>query len=137
MKLKNLLISGMIMFGSGILFSQNVAINTTGAVANASAMLDIESTTKGLLIPRVALTATNNNAPIGATVTTSLLVYNTATASAGNTAVTPGYYYWDGTQWVRFITGALPGPAWMVTGNAGTNPAINFAGTTDAVDFVI
>lgn len=117
-------------------FSQNVAINTTGVVANTSAMLDISSTNSGLLIPRVALTATNLAGPVTAPAT-SLMVYNTATASAGLTAVTPGYYYWDGTQWVRFITGALPGPDWMVTGNAGTNPAIHFAGTTDAVDFVI
>jgi hypothetical protein len=121
---------------SSFVFSQNVAINTTGVVANSSAILDISSTNSGLLIPRVALTATNAAGPI-TTPATSLLVYNTATASAGITAVTPGYYYWDGAQWVRFITGASPGPAWMVTGNAGTNPATHFAGTTDAVDFVI
>jgi hypothetical protein len=130
------LIAGAFCMCTLALYSQNVAINTTGAVANTSAMLDIDATTKGLLIPRVALSATNNNAPVGAGIATSLMVYNTATAGAGNTQVTPGYYYWDGGQWVRFITGALPGPAWMVTGNAGTNPAVNFAGTTDAVDFV-
>ena len=117
-------------------FTQNVAINTTGTVANSSAMLDVNATNMGLLIPRVALTATNAAGPI-ATPATSLLVYNTATAGGGTTAVSPGYYYWDGAQWVRFITGSSPGPAWMVTGNAGTNPAIHFAGTTDAVDFVI
>jgi hypothetical protein len=130
------LIAGAFCMCTLALYSQNVAINTTGAVANTSAMLDIDATTKGLLIPRVALSATNNNAPVGAGIATSLMVYNTATAGAGNTQVTPGYYYWDGAQWVRFITGALPGPAWMVTGNAGTNAAVNFAGTTDAVDFV-
>ena len=35
------------------LFSQSVAINTDGTVANASSILDIKSTTKGLLIPRM------------------------------------------------------------------------------------
>ncbi len=132
-----LLFTVLLCLSANFLFSQtNVAINTTGAVGNASAMLDVSSTNTGMLVPRVALTATNAAAPVAAPAT-SLLVYNTATASAGLTLVTPGYYYWDGAQWVRFVTGALPGPAWMVTGNTGTNPATHFAGTTDAVDFVI
>lgn len=112
-------------------FAQNVAINTTGAVANSSAMLDVDATNKGLLIPRVALGATNSNAPIGAGVATSLMVYNTATAGVFPNNVTPGYYYWDGAQWVRFQTTIN----WTTLGNAGTNPAVNFAGTTDAQDF--
>jgi hypothetical protein len=33
------------------LFAQSVAINTDGSVATASSILDIKSTTKGLLIP--------------------------------------------------------------------------------------
>src|SRR5687768_11929497 len=119
MNLKKLLVlSGLLVLLLN-LNAQNVAINTTGAVANNSAMLDIDATNKGLLIRRVAVTATNNNAPIGPGLATSLMVYNTATAGAANTAVTPGYYYWDGTQWVRFVTGSLPGPDWTVIGNAG------------------
>ena len=34
-------------------FSQNIGINATGATPNASAMLDVSSTTKGMLIPRM------------------------------------------------------------------------------------
>src|SRR5687767_12333293 len=115
------------------IFAQNVAINTTGAIANTSAMLDVDSTNKGLLIPRVALTATNSNAPVGAGVATSLLVYNTATAGVFPNNVTPGYYYWNGAIWVRFQTSNTND--WTILGNAGTSPATNFAGTTDAVDF--
>jgi len=37
-------------------FSQNVAINTTGNAANASAMLDVSANNKGLLIPRMTTT---------------------------------------------------------------------------------
>jgi hypothetical protein len=62
-------------------------------------MLDIKSADKGLLIPRVALTNTNSASPITSPAT-SLLVYNTATTGD----VTPGYYYWDGSKWVRFAT---------------------------------
>src|SRR5689334_2013830 len=101
MNLKNYAFVGLFFVSFNLIYSQNVAINTTGAVANNSAMLDIDATNRGLLIPRVALTATNNNAPIGAGIATSLLVYNTATSGAGNTAVTPGYYFWDGAQWMR------------------------------------
>src|SRR5687767_2940739 len=117
-------------------YAQNVAINNTGAIGNPSAMLDVFSNNTGLLIPRVSLVATNNASPVTAPAT-SLLVYNTATSGAGLTQVTPGFYYWDGTQWLRFDAGALPGPDWHIIGNAGTNPTIHFAGTTDAVDFVI
>ena len=113
--------------------AQNVAINTTGTAANASAMLDVSSTNTGILVPRLALTATNSASPVSSPVA-SLLVYNTATAGAGTTAVTPGYYYWDGTQWLRVLNS---GNAWQTGGNAGTTPSTNFAGTTDAQDFAI
>jgi hypothetical protein len=65
---------------------------------------------------------------------TSLLVYNPNPAGTGATAVTPGFYYWDGSQWVRLADG---GKAWLLTGNAGTNPAVNFLGTTDNQPLVI
>ncbi len=36
-------------------YAQNVGINTTGAIPNASSILDISSSSKGVLIPRVSL----------------------------------------------------------------------------------
>lgn len=112
--------------------AQNVGINSTGATPNASAGLDIDFSNRGLLIPRVALTATNATGPITAPAT-SLIVYNTATAGVGTTAVSPGYYYWNGTVWSRV---SVDGADWRTTGNAGTVASTNFIGTTDAVDFV-
>jgi len=44
--------------------AQNVGINTTGAVGDASAGLDVNFTDKGVLIPRVALSSRANNAPV-------------------------------------------------------------------------
>jgi hypothetical protein len=77
---------------------------------NAAAKLDVNSTEKGFLPPRVALTATNVFAPVtGLTGTTplasaaGLLIYNTATAGTAPNNVVPGYYYWNGTMWVNFI----------------------------------
>ena len=65
--------------GAGVCSAQNIGINGTGSTPNISAGLDVDFTNKGLLIPRVTLTQTTSNAPIGASVATSLLVYNTAT----------------------------------------------------------
>ncbi|MFN3918358.1 MAG: tail fiber domain-containing protein [Flavobacteriales bacterium] len=114
--------------------AQNVGINQTGAAPAASAMLDVVSTNRGLLIPRVALTATNAAGPIAAPAN-SLLVFNTATAGVAPNNVIPGYYYWNGAAWVRFMMGN--GDAWVTAGNAGTNPTNNFIGTTDNQAFVI
>ncbi|MBP6661427.1 MAG: hypothetical protein KA174_12130 [Chitinophagales bacterium] len=78
----------------------NVGIGTN--TPNASAKLDITDANKGMLIPRVALTATNAAGPITSPAA-SLLVYNTASASSGATFVSPGYYYWDGAKWIRLL----------------------------------
>ncbi|HCY24163.1 MAG TPA: hypothetical protein DHV29_11820 [Bacteroidales bacterium] len=83
-------------------FAQNVGISSTAIVPDASSMLEIRSTNKGLLIPRVALSATSSASPVTAPAL-SLLVFNTA--SAGD--VTPGYYYWDGSKWVRMLSGSM------------------------------
>ncbi|MBK8498541.1 MAG: hypothetical protein IPL52_06905 [Flavobacteriales bacterium] len=121
------------------LHAQNVAVNADGAAPDASALLDIDATAlpagakKGMLVPRLALTATNVAAPVVAPAT-SLLVYNTATAGVAPNNVTPGYYYWNGAVWVRFATTA---DGWLTVGNAGTVAGTNFIGTTDAVDWVI
>ena len=53
MKILSLIIV-MLLLNSSLLFSQ-VAINTDGSVSDNSAMLDVKSTTKGMLIPRMTL----------------------------------------------------------------------------------
>ncbi len=118
-------------------FAQNVGISaTSGFTPDASAGLDISYTNKGLLVPRVALTATNAAGPI-ASPAVSLLVYNTATAGTAPNNVAPGYYYWNGVAWTALNTGtASANSSWATTGNTGTTAGTNFIGTTDAVDFV-
>ncbi len=107
--------------------AQNVGINATGATPDASAMLDIVSSSKGLLIPRVALTATNAAGPITSP-TTSLLVYNTATAGTTPNNVSPGYYFWNGSAWIAFSSAS--NTAWTLSGNTGLTSS-NFIGTGD------
>src|SRR5689334_12905015 len=58
-------------------FAQNVGINPTGSLPDASAMLDVSSTTGGLLIPR--MTTTQRDAI--ASPATGLYIYNTSTNS--------------------------------------------------------
>ncbi len=106
----------------------NVGIGT--AAPDASAKLDITSSSSGLLIPRVALTASNVAGPVTSPLT-SLLVYNTASAGVSPNAVTPGHYYWDGAEWVS-LSGGPSSNNWSITGNAGTTVGTNFIGTTDA-----
>lgn len=50
----------LILLISTIICGQNVAINSSGTTADDSAILDISSTSKGLLIPRMTNTQMNN-----------------------------------------------------------------------------
>jgi hypothetical protein len=109
----------------------NVGIGTDAP--NANALLELSSANMGFLAPRVALSAINNFAPLTVHVA-GMLVYNTATAGVAPNNVTPGYYYNNGSSWVRFSSSQ---EAWQISGNAGTNPATNFWGTTDNVDLVV
>jgi hypothetical protein len=99
-----------------ITFFSNVnaqtGIGTT--TPNAAAKLDVSSSTKGFLPPKVALTATNSFDPItglsGSTALATaagLLIYNTATAGTAPNNVVPGYYYWNGTTWVQISAGLI------------------------------
>ena len=83
--------------------SAQTGIGTT--TPNASAKLDVYSTNKGFLPPRVVLTATNAASPITSPAE-GLMVYNTATAGISPYQVVPGYYYWDatGVKWVSLST---------------------------------
>jgi hypothetical protein len=81
----------LLFLATGLSAWSQVAINTDGTSPDNSAMLDVQSIDKGLLIPRVALTGTMDVATI-ASPATSLLIYNTATAGTSPDNVTPGYY---------------------------------------------
>lgn len=135
--MKKLLLSAILILHIAFLYSQNVGINATGGAPNASAGLDVDFNNRGVLIPRVALTATNAAGPITSPAT-SLLVYNTATAGTAPNNVTPGYYYWNGTAWVRLLNNdGNNGLSWLTTGNNGTTVANNFIGTIDNQSFAI
>jgi hypothetical protein len=97
--------------------------------------LDVNSATDGILIPRVALSATNIATVV--TPTISELVYNTTLSAPGVNQVTPGFYYWNGSLWVRLATATTSPTNWTLTGNAGTSAATNYVGTTDANPLIL
>ncbi|MBS1651685.1 MAG: hypothetical protein JSU07_06705 [Bacteroidetes bacterium] len=99
-KIRNLLIISSILTCTKT-YSQNVAINGTGALPNASAMLDITSTSSGLLMPRM----TSAQRTAIATPATGLTVYDLTTQS---------FWYFNGIIWVQ-QTSNLTG--WLIAGN--------------------
>jgi hypothetical protein len=107
---------------------------------NASARLQVDATNKGFLPPRVALQGTNDaqlanpSSPRIISPATGLLVYNTATAGSGATAVTPGFYYYDGAKWQRIIN--QQPDATVTFDGANPNSGTNFSGTTQSRDFI-
>lgn len=111
-------------FSASTIVQAQVAISSVaGAAPNPNAMLDLQGTNRGFLAPRVTA---SQRTSMGTT--NSLLVYQTDSVSGSPV----GYYYYD----------AVPAPsigwrhinsdgAWVLGGNAGTNPATNFIGTTN------
>lgn len=80
---------------------ENGNMSLGGSAPDASSLLDLSSiSNKGFRVPQVSLTSTTVATPVASSATGNI-VYNTATAGSGATAVTPGHYYWDGSQWVR------------------------------------
>lgn len=115
-----------------------VKMGNNPTTLNANAELELESTNRGLLLPRLALSATTNFSPLTAHIA-GMTVYNTATTGD----VVPAYYYNDGTKWVQIATSS---DFWALKGNSGTTPPTavgtavstnNFWGTKDAQNLAV
>lgn len=87
-----------------------------GEVPHQDALLDLKeneagTSTKGMLLPRVALTATNKTLPLNTvneddhSTLNGMIVYNTTdnTGQTGPNLVYPGLYMNDGLRWVRMV----------------------------------
>lgn len=111
-----------------IAFSQGIAVNNTGFQADTSAMLDVFSADKGILIPRIALTDTADGITI-LSPAHSLMVFNTGTGGG----LTEGFYYNEGTSvsphWVELVTNPVNQSL-----NLAGNKIINLATCTDDND---
>lgn len=76
-----------------------VKIGNNPGTIDPNSLLELESTNKGFLPPRVALNSLSSVTPLTGTVPAGMLVFST-----GGT-LTDGYYYWDGTEWQRLGNG--------------------------------
>jgi hypothetical protein len=104
------------------LSSQNIGINTTGSLPDTSAMLDIVSSTKGLLIPRVT-TAQRNSITLPAN---GLIIYNTTTNTLQYNTGTSATPYWKDEA-----------NQWSINGNTGINTSSNYLGTSDNNEVIL
>jgi hypothetical protein len=82
-----------------ISIQSQVAIGTK--TVEDGVMFQMESTNKGLLIPRVSLTSRSDVTTIAPSAVEGLWVYNTSTAGIGNDKVSEGMYFWDSSEWIR------------------------------------
>lgn len=118
-----LIITSCFLFLANPLIKAQVGIGTGSP--HASAKLEVSSTTSGFLPPRIALTGIYDNTTI-ASPAAGLLIYNTATAGASPTGVSPGYYYFSGSTWSRLTTTSDITPQYRVT--IGSNAGIATTG---------
>lgn len=99
-------IYSLIAFAFFLLAKSQVGIGTT--TPSSSAVLELNSSNKGLLLSSVSLSSTNVPTPFTSHIE-GMWVYNTASAGTIPNNVIPGLYYNDGTKWVMMsVNNDLP-----------------------------
>jgi hypothetical protein len=110
-------------FSLQFLQAQSIAVGLD--TPDPAAIMELESTRKGVLIPRLTTVQRNAIGGLGLP-QEGLLIYNTTTDQ---------FNYWDGTAWVVLEPGLAN--AWELEGNSGTVDGTNFIGTTDNIPFEV
>ena len=77
-----------------------VKIGDNSTTINSASLLELETTDKGFVLPRVSLTDVSSSLPLASGLLTSTIVYNTNAATTGGSGT--GVYYWDGSKWNFF-----------------------------------
>ncbi|WP_419869019.1 hypothetical protein [Chryseobacterium sp. CT-SW4] len=69
-------------------------------------MLQLESSSKGVLFPRMALTSRTSASPLDASIPTGTIVFNTTTTGSFPNIITPGLHWWSAEeqQWTNLST---------------------------------
>ena len=132
----------VLLFLVTIISNAQVGVGTT----TPQGALDLNptiATNYGFAPPRVALTATNLQAPVvnpqGGVIPNGTLVWNTGTSLLAvpiADRVAPGMYYWNGTRWIS-LAGSPGGLDWSIIGNGGidggtvSTGGAHFVGTYD------
>ena len=128
---QNKLNTKLIIFLFFLIFYSNNTFSQVGILTDtphASSALEIESTDKGILIPRITLTNDLSSPSPISSPAIGLLIFN----SGANQPL--GFYYWGGSSWVST---SFSTTNWNIYGNSSTSTQDNFLGTTDDQDFAI
>lgn len=117
--IKTALFIALLSMGGYSVNAQNkeLKVGTNPTIKQPSAVFEVESTNKGVLMPRVTLTSITDVTTI-AMPANALTVFNTATAGTAPNGVTPGYYYWStaDSKWIRLLNQNDAVEPWQVEG---------------------
>lgn len=99
--MKTKTISSILLFiGITVTSIAQVKIGNNPNAINANSLLELESTNRGFLPPRMPLNSINTVSPLTGTVPEAMQVYS----SGGS--LQNGLYTWNGSQWMRMLTSA-------------------------------
>lgn len=117
--MKKILLALFIAASSASFAQVKISVSTPNPTPDASAMLEIESTTKGLLLPRIT---TAERDAISAPAS-GLVIFNTTTGCME---------YYKGTQWAGQCSGSSARPSGsgitnLVSGDTGRKKGLNLS----------
>lgn len=124
------------MLAAAAVYAQNTGIGTTApnATLEVKGSASITTAPDGVIPPQLTRAQLIAKTAYGAN-QKGAMVYVTDTSGNTNTATAKvdkaGFYYWDGSAWQK-----AGSDDWSLTGNAGTDPNVNFIGTSDDKDVV-
>ncbi len=114
--MKKVLALCVVMLGTLCMQAQ-VKIGNNPDNMDSNALLEMETTNKGLLAPRIAINDVNSASPLIAPVTAGMIVY-----SQGGT-VANGFYFWNGSQWLQVQSSANQRSNYVLVKSAADLPA--------------
>ncbi|MCD4832295.1 MAG: hypothetical protein K8R31_00745, partial [Bacteroidales bacterium] len=125
-KLVLIIITLFLVFGGQKIFAQGVGISEISIVPDASSILELRSTQRGFLTPRMT-EAERDVIAVGATAN-GLIIYNTTTAKLNiyDHATTSWLVLFSGTSGVNSITGTADR---ITIGGTSADPTIDIANT--------
>jgi hypothetical protein len=112
-----------------------VKIGDNPTQIDSASLLELESTNKGFVLPRVSLVDLGSPFPLSSRLLTGTLVYNINPLMKNGEGA--GVYLWRGGSWGLVTAQSLNVGSWSIGGNLGLSLLTSFIGTLDSIDFGI